>query len=112
MIGVGRDADLSQVGVVPASGGEFIPVTDRHTANGTPTWSRDGRKLFFASNRTGKGQAELFRMNRDGTGLRQVTADPGRATEPAPSPDGNWFLFTSNRDGDNEVYLLPSKSVH
>jgi TolB protein len=39
--------------------------------NGADSWSPDGRKIAFVSNRG--GQYEIYTVNADGTGVRQVT---------------------------------------
>jgi Tol biopolymer transport system component len=41
------------------------------TDNGADSWSPDGRKIAFASNRSGTFQ--IYSMNADGTGVRQIT---------------------------------------
>ena len=74
------------------------------------SWSPDGRQIVFASNRTGSGRAQLYMMNRDGSGTERLTNDPGRSTEPAWSPDGEKLMFTSNRQGNNEIYRLRIRS--
>ncbi len=68
--------DLTQIWVVPASGGEAIPVTDYQTANLTPTWSTDGRNLFFISNR-GRSM-DLWQQNMDEDG--KPAGEPERVT--------------------------------
>ena len=40
-----------------------------------PAWSPDGRKIAFVSGRDGNG--ELYVMNADGSGLRNLTRNPG-----------------------------------
>jgi len=46
-----------------------------------PSWSRDGQQIYFqsmrASNPNTGGDAELFAMNTDGSGLRRLTTSPG-----------------------------------
>jgi Tol biopolymer transport system component len=39
-----------------------------------PTWSPDGRQLLFQSNRSGNW--EVYRINRDGTGLLNISNNP------------------------------------
>jgi Tol biopolymer transport system component len=46
-------AEITQVFVVPVSGGEAIPVTDGTTNAWHPNWSPDGSRLYFVSNRGG-----------------------------------------------------------
>jgi Tol biopolymer transport system component len=41
------------------------------TDNGADSWSPDGHKIAFASNRSGTFQ--IYSMNADGTGVRQIT---------------------------------------
>lgn len=46
-------------------------------------------------------------MNSDGTGVAQLTSEPGAVdTEPAWSPDGGRIVFQTDRDGNDEVYLM------
>lgn len=55
----------------------------RLTANDTdPAWSADGSQLAFVSDRSGTRQ--IFVMNADGSGVRQVTDGTTEALNPAP----------------------------
>jgi TolB protein len=42
----------------------------------------------------------------DGSGVTKLTDNPASDSEPAWSPDGQKLAFTSDRDGDNEVYVM------
>jgi TolB protein len=42
--------------------------------NGADSWSPDGKKIAFVSNRTGTYQ--IYTMDADGTGVRQLTDGP------------------------------------
>src|SRR5271166_5169181 len=50
-----------------------------------PVWSPDGHSIVFTSDRN--GQAELYRVNPDGSGLTQLTKDPAYDDQAAFSPD-------------------------
>jgi dipeptidyl aminopeptidase/acylaminoacyl peptidase len=47
------DARVSRIYVVPASGGEWRPITEGIWYDDKPHWSRDGRTLYFVSDRQG-----------------------------------------------------------
>ncbi|MEW6283747.1 MAG: hypothetical protein AB1758_34365, partial [Candidatus Eremiobacterota bacterium] len=42
---------------------------------GAPVWNKDGKRLAFPSDRT--GNKDIFLINDDGTGVVQLTTDPG-----------------------------------
>jgi Tol biopolymer transport system component len=52
-----------------------------------PTWSPDGQQLLFASNRDGNW--EIYRINRDGTGLLNISNDPAWDGFPSWRPQGS-----------------------
>ena len=45
-------------------------------------------------------------MNADGSDLDRSTRSPGLDVRPAWSPDGTRIAFTSNRDGNYEIYVM------
>ncbi len=53
----------------------------------------DGSFFVFASNRA--GNSHLFRVNRDGANLRQLTSGESREIDSDCSPDGRWIIYTS-----------------
>jgi TolB protein len=64
-----------------------------------PAWSPDGRKLaFMSAEPNARGidpNYDVFVVNRDGSGLRQLTSWPGEDGWPAWSPDGKRIAFCS-----------------
>lgn len=68
-------------------------------ADSTPAWSPDGRRLAFAAmveRAGGQVDADLFVMNRDGTGRRRVVDEPlAQQTHPVWSFDGDYLFSTS-----------------
>lgn len=49
---------------------------------------------------------DIFLAHADGSELRQLTDTPGYDAEATISPDGRTILFTSDRDGDLEIYAM------
>jgi Tol biopolymer transport system component/tRNA A-37 threonylcarbamoyl transferase component Bud32 len=66
-----------------------------------PSLSPDGDWLAFNST---EQDEELFIMNADGSGLRQVTNGGFRNRGPRWSPDGKHLAFFSTRTGDWEIW--------
>jgi Tol biopolymer transport system component len=90
----------------PASGqaGEARRVTDDGGSEGWPTWSPDGRRIAFQSNRSGNW--DIWMINADGTGLAQLTRHPADDRFACWSPDGTKIAFTSQRSGTQDVWVL------
>lgn len=85
----------------------------------------DGRKIIFASThlapdepnpapvKTGDKYAwpfhpgmDIFEADPDGSNLKRLTDAPGYDAEGSYSPDGRKIVFTSQRDGDLELYVM------
>jgi Tol biopolymer transport system component len=45
-------------------------------------------------------------MNADGSDVRRLTTDPGFDGDPAWSPDGSEILFTSDRAGNFDIWVM------
>ena len=84
-----------------------------------PTWSPDGKKLAFVSDRGGQRKKEIWVINVDGTGLVQLTTNVAIGSDsqgpfyawdvvPSWSPDGSRIVFASARDAisSDEIYLM------
>lgn len=48
-----KQSGVSIIGVVPASGGKWIPITDENLWADKPRWAPDGKTIYFISNRQG-----------------------------------------------------------
>lgn len=81
-----------------------VELTDNDTDT-TPAVSPDGKQIAFMSRRDGNWN--IYIMNSDGTGLRQLTDDPSEDGLPTWSPDGKVIAFVSNRGGPWAVWAVP-----
>jgi Tol biopolymer transport system component len=95
----------------PAAGkaGEVVRVTDGEGGDGWPTWSPDGTRLAFHSDRG--GNVDIWMVNVDGSGLTRLTEDPGDDRYPAWSPDGRTIAYTSDRSGNEDVWVMDVSGV-
>ena len=63
-------------------------------------------QLIFESSRD--GNYEIYLINADGTGVKNLTSNSFHDKNPSWSPDGNHIVFDSNRDGDFQIYVMNS----
>ncbi len=65
------------------------------------SFTPDGKWIVFTSERdaAGSGQADLWRVRPDGTGLERLTKDPAVDDAAAVSPDGKSMAYVSTKGG-------------
>ncbi|MGZ5384413.1 MAG: TolB family protein [Acidimicrobiia bacterium] len=66
--------------------------------------SPPGGRIAFVSTRD--GNAEIYVINGDGSGLRRLTNDPAGDGGPDWSPDGSRIAFVSNQSGESALYVM------
>ncbi len=52
---------------------------------------------------------EIYTVGKDGGMARRLTSGPGYSSFPRFSPDGKQIAFTSQYDGNTEVYIMPAE---
>ena len=63
----------------------------------------DGR-IIYASHAS--GNLDIWVMNQDGSGQKQLTVEAHSDLQPAVSPDGRQVTFISNRAGAFNVWRM------
>lgn len=81
-----------------ADGSNAKQITDFGCASFAPTFTPDGGKILFSSNKhhCDSSDFELYLINIDGTGLEQVTNYGVFSSFPEFSPDGAKIVFASS----------------
>jgi tricorn protease len=85
--------------VVPLAPAQNLPNTTRLLRFPTT----NGRQIVFCY------AGELYTVAKEGGIARRITSGPGYTSFPRFSPDGTQLAFTSQYDGNTEVYLMPAE---
>ena len=93
-------------------GSNTVRITDDVLEDTDPAWSPDGSKIAFTRGArtfvTGGGvKRDIYTMNADGSDEVNVTKENDfDDQDPDWSPDGSEIAFHSERDGNNEIYVI------
>lgn len=83
------------------------PIVEDGTINSDPAFSPDGRFLAYQSTRDSSG-ADIYIMDWETGESRNLTNWPGKDSHPSWSPDGSQIAFVTDRDGNDEIYVINS----
>ena len=87
-----------------------------HDIEGDPvvlglSWSPDGNKIAFFSEKKKDVDSDVYVVDADGKTLRNLTDRQGFDGWPTWHPSGQRLAFTSDRDGNLEIYTMSAQGV-
>jgi len=85
--------DSAQVAQIPSS----------RTMNSPVAWTMDGKILFTS---VGSTTSDIWMVDADGTNRKQLTYNAGSNFDVAPTSDGKYLLFSSNRAGNYNIWRM------
>lgn len=111
-----------QIYVINVDGGGLTRLTNNNSDDTEPIWSNNQANIAFTSNRDDPNPAtcgtagrpcvtHIYVMSQTGGGARRVTANPESNLSAVNSnavwsPDNKKLAFVSNRDGNDEIYVI------
>ncbi len=103
-----KDFDLTpEIYVMDADGGNEQRLTENRRYDFSPSWSPNGKRIAFASDRKGDFvNYEIYVMDADGGNQRKLTNNRHHDWYPSWSPDSKRIAFMSERDGNYEIYVM------
>lgn len=130
----GIECDQMFIGKVPTKAGEKFTYKMVSTGKGRTTcgfFTKDGKHIIYASTHLGGNDCppvpdrskygnkyiwplyesfDIFMADLDGKIVKQLTHAKGYDAEATLSPDGEQMLYTSDKDGDLELYIMNLKT--
>lgn len=84
-------------------------LTSTGRLDGDPTWSPDGRRVAYSSDRSGNFDIWVQHLS-EGSPVR-ITSNPARDWQPSWAPDGHHVAFRSERNGGG-LFVVPADGGH
>jgi len=88
---------------VDVNDGSVNRLTDDPADEGEPSWSRDGKWVYFGGNRTGR--LEVYRIPAVGGPMIQLTRNGGLHAE--ESVDGKWLYYSLKPGSPASLWRVP-----
>ena len=106
VLGLVEDRAVKEIYIADYDGANVKRITVSRTINTNPAWSPDGRSLGYTSWLSGFPEVIVSHLYEG----RMTRPADGNAEDhnflPAYSPDGSQIAFMSNRDDNNDIYVV------
>ncbi|MGB2591490.1 MAG: S9 family peptidase [Candidatus Acidiferrum sp.] len=104
------DKNETRIWMIPASGGDALPLTAASDSSSHPRWSPDGKFLAFLSERN-DGKTQVWLLNRLGGDAEQLTHTVQDVDDFAWSPDNRRLVLVLKDPTPEELHAHKSKSA-
>jgi dipeptidyl aminopeptidase/acylaminoacyl peptidase len=104
------DKNESRIWMVPATGGDALPMTVEGVSSEHPRWSPDGKFLAFLSERN-EGKKQVWLLNRLGGEAQQLTDTIQDVEDFSWSPDGTRMVLVLKDPTPEELDAAKEKSA-
>lgn len=92
--------------VMKADGTQLKKITGEANNEFGPSWSKDGRRIYFGAVNPETKDAQIFSVGTDANGLTQLTKT-GRNASPVVSPDGKRIVYNAETvDHKPQIYVM------
>lgn len=101
-----RDIYVGDLSADGMSASHIVRLTEEQGGDWTPSWSPDGSAIAW-THETGvnSGDHDIWVMNADGSGKRQVSTEPGQEVDPVWSADGQAIIYAGDAGGSYQLYM-------
>ncbi len=107
------DKNHTRVWMIPANGGDAIPLTAEDVSSDHPRWSPDGNFLAFQSSRKdadgNDAKTQVYLLNRQGGEAQRLTETIQDVEDFAWSPDGKRLVVVLRDPSPEEVEAASTK---
>jgi len=95
----------SDIWLVNLSTGEQTEIVGHRADDWGAAWDRAGQRIAFVTGRNRNNDIFMLGIDDDAAAVA-LTTDPADDRDPCWLPDGGGLVFSSDRDGEAELYLL------
>ncbi len=97
---------VKELCIIDFNGSNFRQLTDDRSIVLSPTWSEDGKSIYYTALNNKKKEWQLYRYDLASASSRPITRFRGATIGLAFDPVSHLLATTLTKDGNSEIYLL------